>query len=134
MAYRHVIMNLPADKIKNKVVLDLSKKSGHYAAFAARAGASKCYIMESSEKEVNETKTILSANGFEGKCEVQYCTSVDQVHSSQTVSDFKNVGKNETYVKRRKVKHIGSKRFKYVSSVTMYLLLISLKSAKAVWI
>ena len=111
MAYRHVIMNLPADKIKNKVVLDLSKKSGHYAAFAARAGASKCYIMESSEKEANETKTILSANGFEGKCEVQYCTSVDQVHSSRTVSNFKNVCKNETYVKRRKAKHI-SKRHK----------------------
>jgi len=88
MAYRHVIMNLPADKIKNKVVLDLSKKSGHYAAFAARAGASKCYIMESSEKEANETKTILSANGFEGKCEVQFCISVDQLEISEGCVDL----------------------------------------------
>merc|ERR1719394_363240 len=60
LAYRNAIMRLNADFIKGKIVMDISRKNGHYAGFAARAGAQKCYIIETCLKEAKHTQDVLN--------------------------------------------------------------------------
>lgn len=87
LAYRNAILRLHADFIKDKIVLDISKKNGHYAGFAVRAGASKCYILETTMKEAEHTQNLLNLNGYQDRCVVKQCESVKYLEIDEKCVD-----------------------------------------------
>lgn len=87
LAYRHAILKLHADFIRGKVVLDISKKNGHYAGFAVRAGAAKCYIYETTLKEAEHTQSLLNLNGYQDTCVVKQCESIADLEIDEKCVD-----------------------------------------------
>jgi len=67
-AYKNAIYAL-ADRIKNKVVLDVGAGTGILSVFCAKAGAKKVYAVEASNI-AQEAKKVVKLNGVESQVEI----------------------------------------------------------------
>jgi len=67
-AYKNAIYAL-ADRIKNKVVLDVGAGTGILSVFCAKAGAKKVYAVEASNI-AQQAKKVVKLNGVESQVEV----------------------------------------------------------------